>query len=152
MYAKDVMSKDVRSIAATAAVFDAATLLVDCRLSAVPVVDGDGTMVGIVSEADIIKGAAAAAKRVGLDVLGRIDDGERAAAAVEAARSLRVGDVMSRGVIAAHETATLREVARLMLTHRIKCIPIVLDRSLLGIVSRADLLKALISYGPSAYA
>ena len=152
MYARDVMSKDVRSIAPTATVFDAATLLVTLRLSAVPVVDADGSMVGIVSEADIIKGAAAAAKRVGLDVLGKIDNEERAAAAVEAARSLRVGDVMSRGVIAAHETATLRELAHLMLVHRIKCIPIVRDRALLGMVSRANLLQALISHGPSAYA
>lgn len=151
MLARDVMSKAVATIAATATAFEAAERLVEARVSALVVVDADGTMVGIVSEADLIRGANAAAKAVGLDVLGRIEDDARAAAAVEAIKARRVAEIMTRGVIAAHETATLRELSDLMLKHRIKRVPIVRDNHLLGIVGRADLLKALIAFGPSAY-
>jgi CBS domain-containing protein len=151
MYARDMMSKDVATIAAAATAFEAAERLVEARVSALVVLDGDGAMVGIVSEADLIRGAAAAAKAVGLDVLGRIEDDERSAAAVAAIKTRRVADVMTRGVIAAHETATLREISDLMLKHRIKRVPIVRDRHILGVVGRADLLRALIAFGPKAY-
>ena len=151
MYARDVMTKDVATIANTATAFEAAERLVEARGSALVVLDAAGAMVGIVSEADLIRGANAAAKAVGLDVLGRIEDDARAAAAVEAIKTRRVSEIMTRGVIAAHETATLRELSDLMMTHRIKRVPIVRDHHLLGVVSRVDLLKALIAFGPSAY-
>ncbi len=150
MYAKDVMSSEVVSIAPTATIFDAARLLINTRVSGLPVVDENGRMVGVVSEADLIRSSTAVAREVGLDLLGAVEDDARAAAAVAGAKSRRVSEVMTKGVIAAHETATLREVADLMLKHRIKRVPIVRDSLLLGIVSRADLLKALISFGAPA--
>jgi len=151
MYARDVMSEPAVSVDATATAFEAAELMVNAAVSALPVVDEKDLVVGIISESDLIKGAMTVAKAVGLDVLGRVDDDVRAAAAVEAAKSLRVSDMMTRAVIAAHETATLREISDLMLRHRIKRVPVVRDGVLLGIVSRADLLKALVSFGHSAY-
>jgi len=150
MYAKDVMSHDVVSIASTATLFEAARLLVNAQVSALAVLDENGTMIGIVSEADLIRSSTAAAKGVGLDLLGAVEDDSRAAAAAASAKSSPVSAVMTKGVIAAHETATLREVADLMLKHRIKRVPIVRDQLLLGIVSRADLMKALISFGGPA--
>jgi CBS domain-containing protein len=150
MYAKDVMSSDVVSIAATATIFDAARLMVNTRVSGLPVVDENGRMVGVVSEVDLIRSSTSVAKEVGFDLLGAVESDARAAAAVEHAKSARVSEVMTKGAISAHETATLREVADLMLKHRIKRVPIVRDDRLLGIVSRADLLKALISFGAPA--
>ena len=67
------------------------------------------------------------------------------------AKAQRVTDVMTKGVIAAHETASLREVADLMLKHKIKRVPIVRDGAIIGIVSRIDLVKALISVGGKVY-
>lgn len=152
MFAKDVMSADVVSISASASVFDAAELLINNSVSAVPVVDDRGSMIGIVSEADLIKGAARAAESAGWGILGKVDDDAHATAAVEASKSQRVAEVMTKGAVAVHETATLREVARLMLIHRIKRVPVVRDQTILGIVGRADLIKALISFGSAAYA
>jgi CBS domain-containing protein len=146
------MNADVVSVSPGATVFDAAELLVNNHLSAVPVIDDRGVMIGVVSEADLIRGAAKAAKSVGQHVLGKVDDDAHANAAIEASKMQRVADVMTRGAIAVHETATLREVAHLMLIHGIKRVPVIRDQAVLGMVSRADLLKALISFGAPAYA
>ena len=108
-------------------------------------------MVGILSEADILKGPLVAARKVGTETLGRPEDDAYADAAISQAKAQRVTDVMTKGVIAAHETASLREVADLMLKHKIKRVPIVRDGAILGIVSRVDLVKALISVGEKVY-
>jgi CBS domain-containing protein len=146
------MSASVFSIAADATVYEAAKLLVNSRVSALPVVDEKGVMVGILSEADILKGPLMAARKIGTETLGRPADDEHADAAIAQAKAQRVSEVMSRGVIAAHETASLREIADLMLKHKIKRVPIVRDGTILGIVSRVDLVKALISGGETVYA
>ena len=151
MQAKDVMTEALFWVASTATVYEAAKLLVNSRVSALPVVDENGVMVGILSEADILKGPLMAAKKVGTEAMGRPADNVYADASISQAKAQRVTDVMTKGVIAAHETASLREVADLMLTHKIKRVPIVRDASILGIVSRVDLVKALISMGEKAY-
>ena len=122
-----------------ATVYEAAKLLVNSRVSALPVVDENGVMVGILSEADILKGPLMAAKKVGTETLGRPADDAMPTLRSRRPRHERVTDVMTKGVIAAHETASLREVADLMLKHKIKRVPIVRDGSILGIVSRVDL-------------
>jgi len=145
MRAKDVMSDGVMSVDASATVFEAARLLVNTHVSAMPVVDDQGFMVGILSEADLIKHTG------GIAPTDQSDE-EGAANALADAKARRVTDVMTKDVVTAGEDATLREIADLFLKHRIKRVPILRDRSVVGIVSRIDLLQALISVGPQAYA
>jgi len=133
MLARDVMSDGVMSIAAEATVLEAVELLVGNHVSAMPVVNADGVMIGIVSEADLI---------------GHADLGTGATAGHD--RALRVVDVMTSSIVTADETASLAEVAGLMLKHRIKRVPIVRDGLVVGIVSRANLLQALVSRGDQA--
>ena len=151
MQAREIMSDRVFTIASSATVYEAAKLLVNSRVSALPVVDEKGVMVGILSEADILKGPLMAAKKVGTETLGKPADDAHADAAIAQAKAQKVTDLMTKGVIAAHETASLREVADLMLKHKIKRVPIVRDGAILGIVSRVDLVKALISVGEKVY-
>lgn len=131
MRAKDVMSDGVMSIAADATVYEAIELLVNTRVSAMPVVDDDGTMIGIVSEADLIKYAEFA------------DGG---AAAYNHLCSHHVVHVMTTAVVYADENASLGDVATLMRKHGVKRLPILRDRSVVGIVSRINLLQALVSH------
>jgi CBS domain-containing protein len=145
MRAKDVMSDGVMSINAGATILEAARLLVNGRVSAMPVVDGQGFMVGILSEVDVIRQTGGVAPP-------NLSEQERAAKALAEAKSQRVADVMTREVVTAHEDTSLREIAELFLKHGIKRVPILRDRSVVGIVSRVDLLQALISLGPEAYA
>jgi CBS domain-containing protein len=147
MQARDVMSEVLFWVESSATLYEAAKLLVNSKVSALPVVDEHGVMVGILSEADILKSPLLAAKKIGTETLGRPEDNAYADAALAEAKAQRVSAVMTKGVIAAHETASLREVADLMLKHKIKRVPIVRDGAILGIVSRVDLLKALISVG-----
>jgi CBS domain-containing protein len=145
MRAKDVMSDGVMSINASATVLEAARLLVNVRVSAMPVVDDQGFMVGILSEADVIR-------HLGGMAPAESSDSERAAKAIAEAKSRGVVEVMTRDVVTAAEDTSLRDIADLFLKHRIKRVPVVHDRSVVGIVSRVDLLQALISVGPDAYA
>jgi CBS domain-containing protein len=132
--AKDVMSGEVMSIAADATVFEAIGLLVNTGVSAMPVLDPSGVMVGIVSEADLILAAASGAA-MGLD-----DD----------SLSRSVTDVMTKQIVIADENAPIREIAELMLKHRVKRVPIRSGQFVVGVVSRVDLLKAQLSAGSAA--
>jgi len=130
MYARDVMSEGVMSLAADATVLEAAQLLVNCLVSAMPVVDPGGRMIGIVSEADLLRCSAEA------------DD---AADGFAGAGSRKVVDVMTRDVITAGEDTPVAALAKLMTERRIKRLPILRDSAVVGIVSRIDLLRAQIS-------
>lgn len=127
MRAKDVMSNGVLSVAADASVLEAARLLVNCRVSAMPVIDGAGVMMGIVSEADLM------------------GDAEDYAVARQGRAPRKVAEVMTGNVVTASEDAPLVQLVSTMKAHDIKLIPIVKDRAVVGIVSRVDILRGLIS-------
>lgn len=151
MRAKDVMTVDVLAVSADADVFEAADLLLGARISAMPVVDQDGKVVGIVSEADLMKRAEIGTVPHKSWLLRLLSDDVRKAAEYVQSHSRRVSDVMTRKVITVDEGATLGEVAALMLKHGVKRLPVVDDGgSVIGIVSRADLLQALMSREPDA--
>lgn len=135
MRAKDVMSNGVMSLATDATVIEAARLLVNCRVSAMPVVDEAGCMVGIVSEADL---------------LGCVPGGDEPAVGRDGGRKLAVVDIMTREVVTAGEDAPIAALAKLMTKHRVKRLPILRDGAVVGIVSRIDLLRAMISPNPAA--
>ena len=150
MRAKDVMTEDCVCIDVKESVYDAAEVLLSARVSAVPVVNDKGEVVGIVSEADLVR-------RAEIDTaphkswLSRLMDTEASAAHdFVAARTRRISDVMTRKVVTASEDTTLRELVDLMERHNIKRVPIVREDVLVGIVSRADVLKALLSREPDS--
>ena len=134
MRAKDVMSEGVSSIAHDATVRDAAELLINTGVSAMPVLDRDGIMIGILSEADLIRQADPASWRRKL--------GEEAS---DIDYSRPVTEVMTEKVLTVDEDAPLAQVAELMSTQRVKRLPVTRGKTVVGIVSRVDLLKALLS-------
>src|SRR5471032_1735664 len=140
MKAKDVMSQGITSLTHDASVQEAAELLVNTGVSAMPVLDKDGIMIGIVSEADLIRSATP-------EVWQR----ELSEASADASSHSRpVTEVMTEKVITADENTPLAEVAKLMLIQRVKRVPITRNKSVVGVVSRIDLLKALLSRRPTA--
>jgi CBS-domain-containing membrane protein len=141
MRAKDVMSDGVMSVAADATLLEAAKLLVNCRVSAMPVVDRAGIMIGILSEADLLRPAGDGRPQL-LDRAARDPDG---AADDMKAGTRKVADVMTGEVVSAGEDTPLAQLARLMTDHAVKRLPILRDGSVVGIVSRADLLRGLIA-------
>lgn len=148
MRARDIMTTQVVCINSKASVFEAAELLLGAGVSAAPVINDKGTVVGIVSEADLLRRVeiGTTAKK---GWLARLIDGEGAAAHdFVAAHGRRVADVMTREVVTAGEDEPLGKLVDLLERHKIKRIPIVRDGVLAGVVSRSDLLRAVLSREP----
>ncbi len=133
------MSDGVVSVAANASILDAAKILINCHVSAIPVVDEDGRMIGIVSEADLVhpKGADRA-RLFSIAAESRVTDGYLSA------QACKITEVMTQEVLTAPEDTPLPELARLMALHKVKRLPIVRGESVVGMVSRVDLLRALV--------
>ncbi|HWD48218.1 MAG TPA: CBS domain-containing protein [Actinomycetota bacterium] len=129
MRTREVMSSPVVTVAPEAPLKEVAAILVERGINAVPVVDGDGRLVGIVSEADLLPLEAAPGP------------GSRPAyvAGREAART--AGEVMSRSVYTLTEDTDATAAARLMLRHRLKSAPVVAGDRVVGMVTRRDLLR-----------
>ena len=150
MRARDVMVSPVVTVHDSDTVREAAKVLIDKHVSAVPVVDHSGNMVGIVSEADLIHRAEIGMDRPASWWLSLIS-GERALAeeySKSHAKSVR--DVMTRTVRTAHPDTPLHEIADLLEETRIRRVPIVNQAGdLVGIVSRANIVQALASARPT---
>lgn len=142
MKAKDVMVRDVVAVSTTTPVREAARMMVDHRVSGLPVVDPESRVVGIVSEGDLMHRAETGTERRRSWWLEALAGAEELARDYVLSHARKVGDVMTRRVISASEETDLGQLAALMDRHRIKRIPIVRDGHLVGIVSRADLVKA----------
>jgi CBS domain-containing protein len=145
MQARDIMTTRVITVAPDTDIREAAQCLLDNRISAVPVIDKDGKLVGIVSEGDLMRRPEAGTGRHRswwLDLLA--SPRERALRFVKE-HSRRVGDVMSRKVIAVTEDTHLEEIAETLEKNRIKRVPVVKDGKVIGIVSRANLMRGLIA-------
>ena len=146
MIARDVMTRDVVSVTLDTSVRKIASLLVKHGIGAVPVIDSSGAPIGIVSERDLIRpdrAAREAWRRSWLEILA---EGEPLAPELLAwldsqNRSARA--VMSAPVITVNEETNLREIAETLTTHRIKRVPVVTDGRIVGIISCADLVRAL---------
>jgi CBS domain-containing protein len=148
MRARQAMTRPVVTIPADATVYAAAEILLGSGISGAPVVDANGTMIGIVSEADLMNRSEIGtmpAKSLLQRLLG--NDAVRARDYIRS-HSHHVADVMTREVVAADEHTDLREIARLMQRHRVRRVPIVRDGKVVGIVSRANLLRGLLSREP----
>ena len=150
MYAMKVMTRPVVTVPADATVWAAADILLGSRISAAPVVDADGRMIGIVSEADLMNRPETGTVP-GRSWLQRLLTDEAVLARdYMQSHSHHVADVMTRDVVTADERTELQEIARLMQRHDIKRVPIVRDGKVLGIVSRANLLQGLLAREPRA--
>ena len=145
MKAADVMTKAVISIPSDGTVEEAVRVMLEHHVSALPVIDADGKLVGLVSEGDLmrrIEKPQSARRSWWLELLEGSGDSARDFVKL---RSHHVADVMTRDVITAQEETTVAEVARLLEKHHIKRVPVVKDARVVGIVSRANLLHALSS-------
>lgn len=150
MQARDLMTKDVVSVSPETPVREVARLLLAHHISAVPVIDAAAAAVGMVSEGDLI-GRGEEERRTRQDWwLALLAEGE--ALGADFVESLRrpertAREVMSAPVIRITENTEAAEIAALLAQYRIKRLPVVRDGKIVGIVSRADLLRALAEPG-----
>jgi CBS domain-containing protein len=145
MRAADIMVTDVITLDVEDTVQTAARVLLDRRISGAPVVDAQGSLVGMVSEGDLIRRAEIGTEKRRSWWLELLTGAEEKARDFVRAHAVKVADVMSKDVISATEDASLNEIATLLERHGIKRVPIVRDGKLVGVVSRANLLQAFAS-------
>ena len=146
MQAKDLMTTDVVVVDPDMSTREVAQTLLRHTISAVPVVDSAGSPVGMVSEGDLI-GRDEAARNARRDWwLALLAEGEKLGRNfLESlkAREETAKDVMAAPVITVTEETEASDIARLLAAYRIKRVPVLRDGRIVGIVSRADLLRAL---------
>lgn len=145
MKAADIMTTSVVCVRPDATVFEAARLLLGERISALPVVDAAGRLQGIVSEGDLIHRAEIGSEKSITRWKALFEEDATLARDYLKAHGRTVADVMSQPVVMAEEDTELSVVAARMDQFAIKRLPVVRDGKVVGIVSRANLLQALIS-------
>lgn len=144
--AAQIMTKKVLTVKPSTPLREIAALLAENNISAVPVVDARGDVVGMVSEGDLVRGHTVAHDERSAWWLEMIAEGSKLSPEYETyvrSADKTAADVMSKPVITAAPDATTVELAQLMEKHKIKRLPIVENGKLVGIVSRANLIHSM---------
>lgn len=146
MKAADVMSGHVVTISPDNSVAHAAQIMLDQSVSALPVVDGEGVLVGMITEGDLIRRIEFSHRPSrGLSL-------DETYEAIVRSNSWCVQDVMTSPVISLDEEASVEDIARLLDTRGIKQVPIMRDDQIVGVVSRGSLLGIIARSRPTAIA
>jgi CBS domain-containing protein len=149
MKVRDVMTRKVLSIEPDATVLQAVCSMLQNKISGLPVVDVEGRLVGIVTEGDFLRRAETSTERRRPRWLEFVLGPGRLADEYVHTHARKIADVMTRDPYAVTEDTSLEDVVQLMEKHRIKRVPVVRGKLLVGIVSRANLLHALASLAPT---
>ena len=145
MHAIDVMVRDVVTASPDTDVADAIKLLAEHDVSALPVLDTEGNLLGVLSEADLIHRTEIGTEKRRPWWLEAVTGASTLAEEFAKSHGKKVGEVMTDGVISVTEETPLSEIAALFERKRIKRVPVVKDGKLVGIVSRSNLIQALAS-------
>ncbi|MCH7725854.1 MAG: CBS domain-containing protein [Planctomycetes bacterium] len=122
------MSKKVITVSPSATAEDTIRMLYLNRISGAPVVDADGELLGLITE---------------FQLLGVVFDPEL--------KEVRVGTFMTRDVLTVDESDLLSNVASLMVSHRIRRLPVVRNNKVVGIVARRDVINYMVENGESIH-
>lgn len=148
MIAKDIMTPNVLTVEPDMSIAAVAQLLIERCIGGAPVVDSEGALIGMLSEGDLvhrIRGDHELPRTWWLDLLGNPDDEPRK---YLKSHGTKVADVMSADVLTVPPTAHISEIAEILESKKIKRLPVVRDGKLVGIVSRANIIQALVARPP----
>ena len=143
MRAADVMTPDPVCVSPDASINDAIQLMLERKFSGLPVVDAGGSVVGIVTEGDLLRRTETGTQRKRTRWIEFLMGPGRLASEYVQTSGRKVGDVMTAEVRTVTEDAPLEEIVHLMERHQINRVLVVRDGKLVGIVTRANLLHAL---------
>ena len=150
MQARDVMTRSVISIDPDSTVLQAARLMLQHRISGLPVVDSAGKLVGILSEGDFLRRRETQTQRRRSRWLEFLMGPGRMAEEYSHSHGSRVSEVMSTDLQTVGEDASLDDIVQLMERHHIKRVPVMQDGKLTGIVTRSNLMHAMVSLARTA--
>ena len=145
MKAKDIMTPKVLSVGPDASILEAIQLILEKRISGLPVVDQNGQLAGIVTEGDFLRRAETETQRKRPRWIEFFIGPGRLAGEYVRTHGRKVAEVMTPDPVTISEDTPLDEIVELMEEQRIKRLPVARDGEVVDIVSRADLLHALAS-------
>jgi CBS domain-containing protein len=145
MKVADVMTRRVVSVAPDASIRDALVTMLKNKFSGLPVIDTGGDLVGIVTEGDFLRRGETGTEKTRSPWYDAFFGAGEAASAYIRAHGMKVHDVMTRELVTVVEDTPLREAVDLMEQRGIKRLPVLRGAKVVGIVSRANLLRALAS-------
>jgi CBS domain-containing protein len=141
--AKDVMTSPVVSVEADSTTLQAVRIMLQRRISGLPVVDKEGYLVGIVTEGDFLRRAETGTERRRPRWLEFLVGPGQLADEYTRSHARKVGEVMTADPLTVTGDTPLEQVVKLMEKRQIKRVPVVQGRYVIGIISRANLLHAL---------
>ncbi|AVA26366.1 MULTISPECIES: CBS domain-containing protein [unclassified Rhizobium] len=144
MLVRDVMKVRIIKVSPDNSVKQAAELMLANRVSGIPVIDDEGQLVGLITEGDLLRRSELGHRTMADESLSP----EEKARTYIKSNAWKVADVMSRNPVSIGEDTPLARVANLMEEHGIKRLPVTRAGAVVGIVSRADLLQAIIFAKP----
>jgi len=145
MNAKDVMTPSVISVPPDGSISAAAHLMLQNKISGLPVIDGSGKLVGIVTEGDFLRRSEIGTQRQRARWIEFFIGPGRLADEYSRSSSRNIGDVMTHDVHTVDPDASLEQIVRMMERYHVKRVPVVEGGKVVGIVTRANLLRALAS-------
>ena len=145
MKVSDVMTRDVVSIAPDASIMEAVRLMLQHRISGLPVIDAAGKLQGVVTEGDFLRRVETGTERKRSRLVEFLLGPGRLATEYVHASGRKVDEVMTPDVRTVNEDETLEKVVHLMERYRIKRVPVVRGAKVVGMVTRANLMRALAS-------
>ncbi|AXK82735.1 CBS domain-containing protein [Pseudolabrys taiwanensis] len=145
MKAVDVMTRNVVSVKPDATVLQAARVMLQQHISGLPVIDAEGRLVGILSEGDFLRRRETATERRRSRWLEFLMGPGKIASEYTQSHGNKVAEVMTENVVTVPEDAALETIVELMERHRIKRVPVVHGKEVVGIVTRSNLMHAMVS-------
>jgi len=144
--AKDIMTRDVITVKPSTTIEELARILMEHRISGVPVVDDNGNLAGVVTENDLISQN----KRLHIPTVVRLFDAfimlESPASMEKELKKMTantVADICTKDIITVGEEAELEEVATIMYEKKVHLVPVVEGKRIKGIIGKMDIIKGM---------
>ncbi|MFH1015364.1 MAG: CBS domain-containing protein [Nitrospirota bacterium] len=144
--AKDIMTKNVTTVRATTTIEELARILMEHKISGVPVVDDAGDLIGIVTENDLISQN----KRLHIPTVMRLFDSfimlespGKIEKEIKKMTAITVNDIYTKEVITVAEDTPVQDIATIMSEKKVHLIPVVEGKKILGIIGKIDLIKGI---------
>lgn len=147
MLAKEIMTKDIVTVSPESTIDEAAKLMSSRNVSGIPVVDDKNALVGIITEGDLLGKHKQISPPGYIEFLGGIiftESQDSFFSELKRYVATQVKDLMTKEVVTVGPEATKEEIATVMDRDGIKRLPVVQDGELVGIISRADLIKCML--------
>jgi CBS domain-containing protein len=143
MQVRDAMTNEIVSVSPATSVSTALDTMIRAHLSGLPVIDDDGALVGVVSEADFLRRVELGTESPHRRWFGALFTPGRAAGLYARTHARRVREIMSTDVVSVEETASLEDAATLMEKRRVKRLPVIRAGKVVGMITRADFVRML---------